>query len=193
MPEFSSPIDLGLSQNPAGVPDELYEEFQKIYSAIRTLHTKFGDYSGLLTTNPTNFLDISQLPKDSIQSQRFNAIIATARASSLVAGQLVFLVVSAGILEAYKADASAGVQRWATGWVPYDIGVNTKGIIYLFTGYNGGFGGLSGGGIYYLSATTPGGITTTAPVASGTLRQQIGTAISASDLFMTILGYTINP
>lgn len=193
MTEFSSPINLGLSAGPVGVDDEaVREEFQKLYNAIRLLQQKFGTYNGLEVLDPVRYItQLAPSLDDSIQIQRMNtALLVCNVVSALTAGQLIFIT-AAG--EIKKADASAGVQKGAWGWVPNAIAAGDSGIVYFSDGLNIGFGGLTIGSTYYLSATTPGGITVTAPVASGTIRQEVGVALTANKLLMRLGDISINP
>jgi hypothetical protein len=191
--DFSSPIDIGLAATPFGVPDELYDEFSRIYNAIKILQQKFGTYNGLEVLDPTKY--ISQLTPafaDSIQIQRMQAILATATAT-ISPGEFVNLFLSGGVLSIRKADAAAGITKRAWGWAPNGIANAALGIVYLQGGYNDGYGGLTVGSTYYCSGSTPGGISTTAASASGTIKQEVGIALSASDLYVRLSTPIINP
>lgn len=194
MPEFSSPINTGLSAGPVGIDnDALNDELTKIYGAIRILTQKFGTYNGLETLDPTRYIAQLNPPfGESIQVQRMQPALVKANVT-LTAGQLVFLRLTGGELVLEKADAASGTARRAHGWVPNAIASGDKGIVFLGSGWNGGFGGLTIAATYYLSASTPGGITTTAPSASGTLKQEVGTALSATDLYLFISVPIVNP
>lgn len=186
--EFASPIDIGLPATPAGVPDELYEEFNRVYNAIKTLQQKFGSYNGLEVLDPTRYItDVNPNPTESVQVQRLTPVLGTASVA-LSAGQFISLNFGAGLVF-QKADASASAsQIRAWGWVPNAIAAGAKGIAYFQMGINTGFGGLSPSLTYYLSTTTPGGITSTKPVAVGTLVQEVGVALSATELFVALSG-----
>ncbi|SRR5258706_2132702 len=189
MTEFSSPIDTGLPGNPAGVPEDLYEQFHQIYNAIRILQQKLGDLAGAGLLDPTNYLTISPIAADSIQVQRLQAIIVTA-SEAISALDFVNLWSSTG-LKVRKADGSAIAKR-AWGWAPQAISNAAPGIVYLLSGYAAG-SGLTLGSVYYLSASTPGGITTTAPSASGTIKQEVGLALSSTELLVRLSTPIINP
>lgn len=188
---FSSPIDLKLAQSPdPGLPDNVYQECQNIYNAIRTLHQKLADYSGLGIYDPTNYITIGQDPSQTFQIHRYTPILVQASVA-ITAGQLVNLHSSGG-LRVRLADASAIGTR-ADGFAPQSIGNGNIGIVYLFLGYIPGGGGLSVASTYYLSASSPGGITTTAPGASGTIKQEVGRSGTANDFFMRIGTPFVNP
>lgn len=189
MPDFSSTLDLGLAKTPYGIPEELYPEFEKIYNAIRILQQAIGDSTGTGILDPANYLTISPVFADSIQVQRMQAIIVTA-SEAIAARDFCNLHSSSG-LKVRRANASAIATR-AWGWAPNAIANGSPGIIYLFSGYQGG-GGITLGSTYYLSASTPGGITTTAPVASGTIKQEVGLALSATELLVRLSTPIVNP
>jgi hypothetical protein len=189
MPEFSSPIDLGIPGTPVGVPEEYQQTIQQIFDALRLLQQKLGDYAGLGVLDPTNYLTLAVKMSDSIQVQRMQSIIVTASAS-INAKDFINLYSSTGI-KARQADASAiGKRAW--GWAPDAIGNGSQGIVHLLSGYQSG-AGLTEGSVYYLSSTTPGGITTTAPSASGTIKQEIGLALSTTELLVRLSTPIINP
>lgn len=188
-PVFSSVIDTGLPARPYGVPDELNEQFQAIFNAIRIIQQKVGDLSGAGVLDPTNYLALSPLFSESIQIQRMQAIIVVA-SEAIAANDFVNLWNSSGLKVRKAYSTTIGSRAW--GWAPQAIANGAAGIIYLFSGYQVG-SGLTVGTTYYLSATTPGGITTTAPVASGTIKQEVGIALSTTELLIQLSTPIINP
>lgn len=106
------------------------------------------------------------------------AIVLNA-AEALSASDLVNIFNDSGTAKARLADA--GNQRQADGFVLEGVAMNDPATIYS-TGFNSELTGLTGGVEYYLSASTPGGITTTTPTGSGDLVQRVGKAISATEL-----------
>lgn len=68
--------------------------------------------------------------------------------------------------------------------------VQTDGVLVATTGewdaVTGGSGGLTPGSAYYLSATTAGMLTTTAPSSAGQFVVRIGLAISATEMDISI-------
>jgi hypothetical protein len=181
--DFSSAIDIGLPGTPYGVPDELYDQFDKIYNAIRTLQQKLGDYQGLGTLDPTNFIAASPAIKDTIQIQRLTSVLMVANVLLPAFSFINLFNTGAGVVKARLADATNNFNR-AHGYNLDVIQAGAVGIIYLWTGYLPGAYG--GGSIYYLSPSTPGGITTAAPVTPGMIRQEVGFALSNSDLAVKI-------
>lgn len=191
--EFSSPIDIGLSASPIGIDNEaMYEEFTRVYNAIRILQQKFGTYNGLEVLDPTKYInELAPAPQDSIQVQRLQPLLVKASVA-ITAGEFVNLFLSGGILQARKADAGAGIAYRAWGWAPNSIALNAVGIVYLQSGWNGGFAGMTIGATYYLHGITPGGINSAPPVVGGSLKQEVGIALTATDLYVRISTPIIN-
>ena len=95
---------------------------------------------------------------------------------ALTAGDLVYINGSGNAL---KADANA-IAKAAVGFVLASISNAASGTVY-FEGTITGLSGLTPGARYFLS-TTPGGITTTAPTGPADIVQQVGFALSATEL-----------
>lgn len=100
-----------------------------------------------------------------------------ASSENLSAGDLVNIWNDSGTRKARKADASNG--RRAHGFVldavtsPANATVNLSGDITGLTG-------LTPGVAYYLSGSSAGAVTSTAPTTSGHISQEIGIAVSAT-------------
>ncbi len=89
------------------------------------------------------------------------------------------------------ANATAAVGgQYAKGWSKEAVSVGNPVTIY-FEGTLTGLSGLTVNATYFLSSTVAGGITTTPPTAAGTLWQEVGTAISATELNFTNAGTRI--
>jgi len=108
-----------------------------------------------------------------------NPPITLDAAEDLTAGDLVNIFDDLGTTKVQLADASANKQ--ADGFVAEDV-TNGDPAEVFNSGVNTGVSGLTGGLEYYLSASTPGGITATAPTGSGNLVQRIGKAVSTTSL-----------
>lgn len=118
----------------------------------------------------------------------FGADIETMPASeALVAGALVNVFSNAGVANARNADASAanGGKR-ADGFVIAAVASSGSATVYLWNGRDTGVSGLVAGTSYFLSATTPGAVTATAPTQSGYISQRVGKAITATNLNVAI-------
>jgi len=98
---------------------------------------------------------------------------------ALAAGDLVNIWDDSGTPKARLADASANKQ--ADGFVLADVDSGDPATVYG-QGINDQVSGLTGGIEQYLSASVPGGVTVTAPTASGNLVQRVGKAFSATAL-----------
>lgn len=98
---------------------------------------------------------------------------------TLAAGDLVNIWSDSGTVKCRKADASN--NRPAHGFVLSAANANNQATVY-FEGTITGLTGLTVGSRYYLSATTPGALSTTVPTASGQIYQVVGVAISTTEL-----------
>mgnify|MGYP001406828442 CR=1 FL=1 len=98
---------------------------------------------------------------------------------TLSAGNLIYLNSTP---EAFKADANTDTKA-AIGFVLAGITAAATGTAYFGSGMITGLTSLTPGAKYYLSATTPGGITTTKPSGSGDIIQQVGVAVSSTELY----------
>lgn len=95
---------------------------------------------------------------------------------ALSAGDLVYIN---GSGQALKADANA-IAKAAVGFVLTSISNGATGTVY-FEGTVTGLTSLTPGARYFLS-TTPGAITTTAPTGTADIVQQVGFAVSSTEL-----------
>ena len=102
-----------------------------------------------------------------------------ATTESLSAGDLVNLFNDSGTIKARKADASNG--RRAVGFVLSAVTSPNNATVYL-DGTITGLTGLTPGAPYYLSGATAGAATATAPTTSGYISQEIGIALSATEI-----------
>lgn len=98
---------------------------------------------------------------------------------ALAAGDLVNIYNNAGTANIRKADASASGKE-AHGFVLSAVSSGASGTVY-FEGTNTQVTGLTPG-VQFLSASTPGKSTTTAPSSSGNVVQIVGIATSATAL-----------
>lgn len=98
---------------------------------------------------------------------------------ALSAGDFVY-VDSSG--EVRKADASAsGASKVAVGFVLEAVSSGNNATVYL-EGNNDALSSLTAGTRYFLSASSPGAVTTTAPSTAGHVVQYIGVAINATTI-----------
>lgn len=89
------------------------------------------------------------------------------------------------------ANATAAVAgHYAKGWSQTAVTIGNP-VTVQFEGTMTGLSGLTIDATYFLSSTVAGGLTATGPTASGTLWQEVGTAISATELNFTNAGTKI--
>lgn len=119
-------------------------------------------------------LDVSTLPTGIGATTK-----VAATTENLSAGNLVNLFNDSGTVKARKADASNG--RRAHGFVLTGTTSPNNATVYL-DGTITGLTGLTPGAAYYLSGSTAGAATATAPSTAGYISQEIGIALSATEI-----------
>jgi len=97
----------------------------------------------------------------------------------LSAGDLVNVFYDTNKLKARKADAST--NKPADGFAKEAVSKDALATIY-FDGTNTNLTGLTPGVTYFLSASTPGGISVTPPTGAGKIVQKIGKSLSKTEL-----------
>jgi hypothetical protein len=133
-----------------------------------------GDADKIPALDVTGKLDMSFLPSGIGADTQ---VITTSE--NLADGDLINIYNNGGVITARKADATTA-GKYADGFV---LAASTSGgncIVYGI-GTNSHMSGLTGG-TQYLS-TTAGGITATAPSASGNVVQQVGFATASTELW----------
>jgi len=182
MVTLASAINLGIPEMPQGVPDDLFSQFRLVYQAFQNLQRGIEDYSGRSFYYPQPDQLIPSFAQ-SIQSQFQNVIYAPAN-QALVANKLAALINSSGVLKVDYASASSKITQ-ARGVIISDTAAGEMCPIFLSRGYLTGYIGLTVAAQYFL-ATTPGGITSVAPSSPGTIIQDIGFALSPTELYIDI-------
>lgn len=134
-----------------------------------------GDAGALVALDSAGKIDLSMMPTG------VGADTATIVCSeNLAAGDLVNLWDDSGTIKVRKADASNG--RRADGFVLSAYTTAQSALVY-FEGSVTGLSSLTLGSTYYLSDSTPGGLTTTAPTSgAGKIQQEVGRCRLASAL-----------
>lgn len=99
---------------------------------------------------------------------------------NLAAGDKVNIFSDSGTAKVRKASA-ASTPKEAHGFVLAAVTAGNNATVYT-SDENTQLTGLTVGADYYLSATTAGGITSTAPSGSNQMVQYVGTAISATTI-----------
>ncbi len=149
----------------SGVPTE---------TEAKTASTGATEAGKIIAADANGKLDESWLPTG------IGADVAVIQASeNLSAGDLVSVFDDAGTFKVRKADA-ATVGKRADGFVLSSVTSGQNASVYA----EGTIVGLTGvtAGDLYLSATTPGGFTATAPSGSGKVVQNIGFGTSSSTI-----------
>lgn len=145
----------------AGVPHE---------KEATTTSAGAADAGKIIALNLQGDIDESMLPTG------IGADTASILASeSLVAGDFVNIFNDAGVASVRKADASTSGKH-AHGFVLASVSSGEMATVY-FEGENNQISGATPGDVF-LSATTPGGFTSTAPSGSGRVVQRLGVAFS---------------
>jgi hypothetical protein len=131
-------------------------------------------------------LDVSPQVDDAIEA----ATSATLQASEAIAAGSFVNVYSSSGAKVRKANATDDTKP-VNGFAPAAIANAASGSIRGSGGKIGGLTGLTPGATYYLD-TTPGAITDTPPSASGNFVQELGVAVSATELlFNPKMGVTL--
>lgn len=131
-----------------------------------------GDSGKLVALDGGGKLDVSVMPTG------IGADVALIVASeALGAGDLVNVWNNSGTVKVRKADAST-TGKEAHGYVIAAVSSGGTATVY-FEGTNSGLTGLVGG-VLFLSASTAGGVTSTAPSTAGQIAQRVGFATSAT-------------
>ncbi len=97
---------------------------------------------------------------------------------NLAAGDFVNIWTDTGVAKVRKADASTSGKE-ADGFVLSAVTSGNNATVY-FEGTNTQMTGLTPGGAYFLSASTPGGVASAAPSGSGNVIQKVGKATSTT-------------
>lgn len=105
---------------------------------------------------------------------------------ALAAGDLVNIYSNAGTLNVRKADASGGAAKRAHGFVTASVLLSGNATVY-FNGINTAQSGLTIGVDAYLSGTTPGRATATAPSTAAHIVQNVGIAASTTELEVNLM------
>ena len=152
---------------------------QQLVSAIQS-SAGAGDANKVIATGSDGKLDTTLLPTG------VGPDTVTIEASeNLAAGDFVNIHDATGA-KVRKADASN--TRPANGFVVASVTSGQNATVYL-SGRNTELTGLTPGTRYYLSDTTAGAATATAPTDSGDLVQYLGTADSTTSLVFEDNGY----
>jgi len=126
--------------------------------------------------NPAGKIDQTMMPDGVGQD-----IVQLTSAEALSEGDYIYIN-SAGA--AARADATS-IAKKAIGFATESV-VSGAPVKVQFDDSNTALSGLTPGATYYLSASTPGGVTTTAPTAAGQIVQSVGVALNATTIHSDI-------
>ena len=107
-------------------------------------------------------------------------LVVVPAGENLAAGDFVSFYDNAGTTNAQKADATDNTKK-VHGFVKEAVTAPADASVYV-DGQNSVLSGLTKGAAYFLSAATPGAVTTTAPAGSGNLVMKVGVATAATTL-----------
>lgn len=135
-----------------------------------------GDAGKIVALDTGGKLDNSLLPTG--VGEETKTLVAS---EALTGGDWVNVFDDSGTTKCRKADATGpGAGKRAHGFVLAAVDSGSNATIYV-QGINNQVSGLTGGSQYFL-ATTAGGETTTAPSATGNIVQELGVALSATEV-----------
>jgi len=140
-------------------------------TVVSTGAPEAGDIPAL---DSTGKLDPSVMPVGVVADTK-----SVVSSENLAAGDFVNVYNNSGTLNVRKADASNG--RRAHGFVLAGVTSPAAATVYL-EGTNTQLSGLTVGGTYYISGATAGAATATAPSTTGYIVQEIGVALSATEI-----------
>jgi hypothetical protein len=155
------------------MPNKYLAQIAGVLTEIAGLVTSAGagDAGKLVATDGTGRLDLSLMPVGTdVEVQTITA------SENLSAGDFVNIWVSSGT-KVRKADGSTTGKK-AHGFVLAAVTSGASATVYMGA-VNTQVTGATVGDVY-LSATTPGGFTSTAPTGSGQTVQNLGCAVSAT-------------
>lgn len=137
-----------------------------------------GDASKIIQTDSAGRIDASFMPVGI--GAEVSAVIAS---EILTAGNFINIYNNAGAANARRADATTNAKP-AQGFVLGGVSALASATVYGISTKNTALTALTPGTDYWLSIT-PGGVTSTAPQATGNFVQEIGTSESATAMVLS--------
>lgn len=155
-------------------------KFLSVANGIYTLFTAIAASTGAADANKIPMTDSSGKFDISLMPTGIGPSTVTVLASeALSAGDFVNIYNNAGTANCRKADGANG--RPADGFVLAAVANAANATVYL-QGNNTALSGLIPGENMFLSATTAGTATATAPNATGNILQRLGRALNATTI-----------
>jgi hypothetical protein len=150
---------------------------QKVEVAAVESSAGAGDEGKIVALNTSGYIDTTMLDPATLAETK-----VVPASEDLAAGDLVDIWNDTGTLKVRKADASAAnAGKKADGFVKAAVTAPADATVY-FDGEISGLTGLTPGAEYFLSDSTPGGVTATPVTTAGNLLQSVGVAKSATTL-----------
>lgn len=179
--ELNSPLQLQLARDPTGAPPEISGYLEEIYSAFYQLQLALVQYCGIAQQPSFDWPRVR--PSDTIFQNNANRLYVQA-SEAIPQNSLISLHAVGSLLAVRLANATTN-SRPCHGFCSTDGGIASTefGEVILYQGLITGLTGLTPATMYYLS-TTAGGLTSTAPVAAGNIKQVAGIALSADTLYL---------
>jgi len=151
----------------------------KIKEVIATVTSAgAGDANKIVALDAAGKLDVSILPAGVAAE-----VTVVASFENLTAGEFVNIFLDSAVAKARKADATTNAKT-AHGFVLANVTAPANATVYRISTTNTALTGLTIGSDYFLS-TTPGGVTTTAPSATGNIVQPLGRATLTTSMVFT--------
>lgn len=182
---YNIPIDFRIGQQPPDVEDNKTKYYlSELYDFAQQIIQTFNRLCGIGFRPPSQWSMLAATPAITILEGQLNRSYILASVN-ITAGQYINLFNSGGVLKARLAKAD-NLTTQADGYCTMNITAGNVGEFILNRGDNSFLSGLTIAQRYWLSASTAGGVQTTAPVAAGQIEQSIGIALDATDLVTSI-------
>lgn len=139
-----------------------------------------GDAGKIPALDSSGRLDISMVPAGlTVEAETIVAF------EDLAAGDFVNVFLDSATTKVRKADASGGVAKKADGYVLAAVSTGANATVY-YGNINNQLSSKTKGAIQFLSGSTPGATTETAPSTAAYIIQKLGKAVSATEMIVEI-------
>jgi len=139
-----------------------------------------GDAGKIPALDSSGRLDTSMMPSG--VGAETQTIVAY---EDLAAGDFVNVFNDGGTTKVRKADASGGNAKKADGFVLATVLTGANATVY-YGNINNQLSGMTKGAVQYLSGSTPGARTETAPSTAAYIVQRLGKAVSATEMIVEV-------
>lgn len=152
----------------------------QIYNALGVLQQALDNYTGN-SPAPADNSNQSSPPENTVLIGNTANIWTTCGTTSINAGYLVYFTNNAGVTTSELANAS-NATKLALGIAMGSATTGNPLQVLLLGLFNFG-GSVIPGQLYYLSDSTPGGLVTTPPIATGHIVQPVGYGVDTNSIF----------